>query len=81
MSETEKLFVECSVLVESLARKVKNQAISNELDIISKRITELSAKNGIDIANESKQLGLYNDHKLDYGVQPRSNIAWTLQTR
>ena len=81
MSETEKLFVECSVLVESLARKVKNQAISNELDVICGRIIELSGKNSIDITSESKQLGLYNDHKLDYGVQPRSNIAWTLQTK
>ena len=92
-TEIDDLFTHCGVLVGALARKVRKMSdedIYEELDYMSKRLAEVSKEFRTKVYEETQEpqepqepqkLGLYNDHKLDYGVQPRSDVAWTLQTK
>jgi len=86
-TEIDDLFTHCGVLVGALARKVRKMSdedIYEELEYMSKRLAEVSKEFRTKVYDEPKEpqkLGLYDDHKLDYGVQPRSAVAWTLQTK
>ena len=86
-TEIDDLFTYCGILVGALARKVRKMSdedIYEELEYMSKRLAEVSKEFRTKVYDESdkqQQLGLYDDHKLDYGVQARSDVAWTLQTK
>jgi len=82
--EIDELFVHCGVLIGSLARKVKNKHVADELEEMSIRIAEISNAQTFNNEISQQKLGFYNDQKMDYGVQPRIDTTpapWTIQTK
>jgi len=88
MSEKEELFSHCSILIHKVARSIKldNPKVSYQVQLLADQFTSLlnEYRNGpSQLAEPVKpSYGLYNDHKLEYGVPlPEKDDTWTLQTK
>jgi len=82
----EEKFLHCINLVSKLSRSINNNTrVSFQLKLLVDELVKLSIEydEGPKLADPTKPLhGLYDDHKMDYGVPlPEKDISWLTQTK
>jgi hypothetical protein len=82
----EEQFSHCINLVSKLSRSIKNNAkVSFEVKLLVDALIKLSKEynEGPKLAEPTNPIyGLYDDHKMDYGVPlPDKDISWLTQTK
>jgi hypothetical protein len=77
----EEQFQHCIVCLERLSREIGNPRHALEISTLSQTLIMISKQYNNLAPVDTRKLGLYDDHRLDYGVQPNKDIPWTLQTK
>ena len=82
----EEQFSHCIVLVSKLSRAINNNSrVSFQIKMLVDELIKLSKEydEGPKLAETTKPIyGLYDDHKMDYGVSlPDKDISWLTQTK
>jgi len=86
MDDIEEILSQAMVLTFRASRRIKDHEVSNKANDIGNELSKLLKEYRGDTSKLADPIkpsyGLYNDHKLEYGVQlPNKDESWTLQTK